>query len=173
MYQFIFFKTTTDIALKLTTLFHPHYLHQQTRVHNTVEVFEWIIALFLLRILVNFFVPIYLFSKPLQIWLRNLRHFFTIITSSNRHEYITLSRFLYELLPFFHLEFWCRFSYHLLFFKTITDIALKLTILIDFHYFYQQTRVHNSVKMLIFLLELWPFFALDFWLSFSYHPNFV
>ena len=80
-----FFKTNTDIALKLTTLFHHHYLHQQTRVHSSVKNFVRIMALFRLRILVKFFVPIYLFSKPLQIWLRNLQNLFTIITSSNRH----------------------------------------------------------------------------------------
>ena len=53
------------------------------------------------RILVKFFVLIHFFSKPIQILFWNLQHFFTIITSINRQEYITLSRFLYDLLPFF------------------------------------------------------------------------
>ena len=97
----LIFKTTTDIALKHTTHFHYHYFQQQTRVHNSVKVFVWIIALFRLRILVKFFVPIYFFKKTLQILLWNLQHLFTIITSINRQENITLSMFLYELLPFF------------------------------------------------------------------------
>ena len=65
-----FVKTITDIALKLTTLFHHHYLHQQTKVHNSVKVFKRLMAFFfILRILVKFFVPIYFFSKPLHILL--------------------------------------------------------------------------------------------------------
>ena len=44
--------------------------------------------------LFKIFVPIHFYSKPLQIWLRNLQHLFTIITSINRQEYINLSRFL-------------------------------------------------------------------------------
>ena len=64
-----FVKTITNIALKLTTLIHYHYFYQQTRVHNSVKIFVRIMTLFRLRILVNFFVPIYLFSKPLQILL--------------------------------------------------------------------------------------------------------
>ena len=121
----LFVKTITDIALKLITLIHHHYLHQQTRVHNSVKVFVRIMALFLLRILVKFFVPIYFFSKPLQIWIRNLHHLFTIITSINRQENITLSRFLDELLPFFDLVFWLSFLYQFTFFQNHYRYCIK------------------------------------------------
>ena len=115
---------------KLTKRITHHYFYQQMRVHNSVKIFVRIMSLFLLRILVKFFVPIYFFSKPLHILLWNLQHYFTIITSINRQEYITLSRFLYELLPFFDLEFWLSFLYQFTFFsKTTTDITLELTIL--------------------------------------------
>ena len=58
-----FFKTIRDIASKLTTLVHHHYFHKKTRVHNSVNVFVRIMALFLNRILVKFFVPPYFFPK--------------------------------------------------------------------------------------------------------------
>ena len=50
-------------------------------------------------------------------------------------------------------------------FKTITGIALKLTLLIHHHYFYQHTRVHNSGQD--FCKNYGPF-ALEFWLSLLY-----
>ena len=46
LYQFTFCQTITDIGSTLTTLIHHHYLHQQTRVHNSVKVFVRIMALF-------------------------------------------------------------------------------------------------------------------------------
>ena len=54
--------------------------------------------------LVKFFVPPHFISEVLQVWLWNLPYLFTIITSIYRQEYITLSRFLTELWPFFDLE---------------------------------------------------------------------
>ena len=46
----------------------------------------------------------HLLSNSLQILLWNLQHLFTVITAINRQEYITLSRFLLELWPFFYLK---------------------------------------------------------------------
>ena len=40
LYHLIFVKTIRDITLKLTILVHHHNLHQQTRLHNSVNVFS-------------------------------------------------------------------------------------------------------------------------------------
>ena len=54
-------------------------------------------------------------------------------------------------------------------FKTIRDIAIKLTTLVDHHYLHQQTREHNSVKVCVRIMAR---FYLECWLSFPYHFTF-
>ena len=105
----------------------------------------------------------------LEFWLSFLYRF-TIINSINRLEYITLSRFLYELWPFFQLRILVKlFCTNLLFFKTITDIALKLTTLFDYHYLQQQTTVHNSVKVFVRIMAI---FRLRILVKFFVPPHF-
>ena len=118
----LFFITIIDVALKFAILFHYHYLHQQTRIQtcSSVNVSVKIMSLFLLRILVKFFRPPHLFSKPLQIQLIHLQYLFTIITFINRQEYITLSRlFLQRIMALFQFRILVKVFISNPFFKNI------------------------------------------------------
>ena len=106
-------------------------------------------ALFRLRISVKVFVPIYLFSKPLQIWLRNSQHLFIIINFIIKQVYTSVKMFV-RIMPFFRLKISVKFSV----------LISKLTTLIHHHYLQQQTRVHNSVNVFVRIIAIFSLITL-------------
>ena len=91
---YVFVKTITDIALELTTLIHHHSPLQQRRVlHKYVKVSVRIMAVFNLEFWLSFWYNSRFFKTFSDIALK-LSRLFTIVTSSNRQEYITLSMLL-------------------------------------------------------------------------------
>jgi hypothetical protein len=88
------------------TLVHHHDLKPLDKRRQFYQAFR-------LRIYIKVFVTPQIFSKPIDIWLRNFAHLFTILSQTYRQEKVTISSILKELCPFYDLEFTFKFLYHL------------------------------------------------------------
>ena len=74
--SFVYHPTFFQNHYILTTLIYHHYLHQPTRVHNSVKFCLRNMALFRFIILVKLFIPNQIFSKQLEIYLKHLQKYF-------------------------------------------------------------------------------------------------
>ena len=88
-----------------------HEPHFQAREYNSVMDFDKIMPLYQHRILVKFFVPLYLFPIPFELLVGNIKFLLMTIIPTSRQEEITLLWILTKY-AFFMTEFRLSFLYY-------------------------------------------------------------